>query len=1254
MSLNNNQTSSIGKLRNALGVNPNGSIGDQRSFFAALERLRDSGDEECLFFCAFLEYVSSGKNAADEELMFHCVTGIRTVLLQTWTRVYSPEFLVICRDFFFHLTISTSSILDLPRSIFVACQGIAASLWKRGWLETSSPDYAQQQQPPQLHHTIHIALVNQMKNMLPALASTVIESPQQLMKHLEHAFAPSSTSTDIIFKTTSFVSILLGEFTSTNQTSRYNQPLDFHRRVHSTFETQGTLEDCLRLTITCFMNLHQDQQQSTIHIPTTLSLLNLLTDILSWDFGGHFFNTQSTAYSASLLIRAPPSWKQYLVNPNVLNTLFQLLMQSNSYHQNHNEYAKLRHAACQVLISLASLHGPIFTASSPQNDEERLAFIQFLLDGCLHIFNQILQVNIKQEDGGFIIDMCHFVSRLIMSFKISTLVKMTPSSFENLLSAIATVGNKLLQDNLNEVRSYHGDVSSCIDLEWRQEALTHILDAIVALDDHWLRNPPGHVEAELAQTANHLMATRLAPLYKSYIECRIEMAKLEEHYTVQNCTDDDDDDDLVREEIAATQMQEEMSSASTLGRLNLQASLSTLQTFLQTQLLNKMKMLLESSATTMSADAAALLEETRLVLICISHLLADDSEGETPMIPERIEYTLQESHNIDNIDESTSVPNLIINTMQSVMTLAELQAMHLIQNPNNVHLSPLLASTMLNLLSNWAPAYIMPRFQIIDRNGADVYYWNQENNCQQVLHFCVTLALHYYAYWPQETQVTDAASSLLQSLAKRREHNLKKNLLQSQSFEKLVSLHIITASLRHSANTVETLESIKKHSYILRNMTDDATFEAMIKGYLRMPYSSRSKVVTAILMGSSIENDEKAKIMIHSSLEAIQNALSQTLQAVSNKQVSANNIHVQETICLIVELYGGVARASEISCVHLETIVQFMTSSLTHLSNLMTQYSQDLTICTNLLQLFCDYAEQFIAILNREQSLTLFQASAELLRAYSTQHCNSRLIITPSSKSYEEEKNYDDVSCAIQLLIHLGTKEFIDSCSNKDNSVDEAEVTDVIFSGLRHILPLMTQGLLQFPTLSTRFFSLVGFMMDTYPERVCLVPSDLFKTLFDSLLFGISHVDTSIAKSSLNGLAGLIRAHLKNNALSRHLAVDPELLENCCARLLSEVVFKLIVWDRLESTGMVLLPLAAVDINKFALVVQKIVSQQQSQQKLIPEQVARLEMAFTKLMKPEILSRVSSSGYEGRMNRIKFKKDFDEFVKEIHSFLVIR
>ena len=672
------------------------------------------------------------------------------------------------------------------------------------------------------------------------------------------------------------------------------------------------------------------------------------------------------------------------------------------------------------------------------------------------------------------------------------------------------------------------------------------------------------------------------------------------------------------------------------------------------KMLNKMKMLLESSATTMSADAAALLEETRLVLICISHLLADDNEGETPMMPERIEYTLQESYKRDNVDESTSVPNLIISTMQAVMSLAELQAMHLIQNPNNVHLSPLLASTMLNLLSNWAPAYIMPQFQIIGSNGTDIYYWNQENNCQQVLHFCVTLALHYYAYWPQETQVTDAASSLLQSLGKRREQKLKKMLLQSQSFEKLVSLHIITASLRHSANTAETLESIKKHSYLLSNMTEDASFEAMIKGYLRMPYTSRSKVVTAILMGSSIENDEKANIMIRSSLEAIQNALSQTLQAVSNKQVTASNIHVQETICLIVELYGGVARASEITSVHLETIVQFMTPSLTHLSNLMTQYSQDLTICTGLLQLFCDYAEQFIAILNREQSLALFKASAELLRAYSTQHCNSRVIVTPSSKSYEEEKNYNDVSCAIQLLIHLGTKEFIDSCSNKDNSVDEAEVTGVIFSGLRHILPLMTQGLLQYPTLSTQFFSLVGFMMDTYPERVCVVPSDLFKTLFDSLLFGMTHVDTTIAKSSLNGLAGLVRAHLKSSALSGHLAVDPELLDNCCARLLSEVVFKLIVWDRLESTGMVLLPLAAVDINKFALVVQKIVSQQQSQQKLLPEQVTRLEMAFTKLMKPEVLSRVSSSGYEGRMNRIKFKKSFDEFVKDIHSFLVVR
>lgn len=355
--------------------------------------------------------------------------------------------------------------------------------------------------------------------------------------------------------------------------------------------------------------------------------------------------------------------------------------------------------------------------------------------------------------------------------------------------------------------------------------------------------------------------------------------------------------------------------------------------------------------------------------------------------------------------------------------------------------------------------------------------------------------------------------------------------------------------------------------------------------------------------------------------------------------------------CLCVEMYGGVARASEMS--EPERIPQFITPSLPHLSGLMLYYAQDLTVCESLLRLFRDYAEQFVAMLTRDQCLALFNASAELLRSYSAHHCSSRVIKRTVSSALEadaeEEQSYSDVLCAIQLLIHLGTKDFLDICSSATEAgVDSSQVTEIIFFGLQQIVPLMTQGLLQFPTLCTQYFSLVGFMMDTYPEKVCALPHELFDALLESLLFGMSHMDSFVSKSSLRGITGITREHLKTNCLAQHLSQHPDIFDKCSRRLLQEVVFQQIVWDRLEPAGMALLPLAAVDITRFVAVVNGLTQQ------ISPEHQARLQAAFQTLIQPEVLAKVASGGYEGRMNRVRFKKEFDVFVKDIHSFLVLK
>lgn len=268
--------------------------------------------------------------------------------------------------------------------------------------------------------------------------------------------------------------------------------------------------------------------------------------------------------------------------------------------------------------------------------------------------------------------------------------------------------------------------------------------------------------------------------------------------------------------------------------------------------------------------------------------------------------------------------------------------------------------------------------------------------------------------------------------------------------------------------------------------------------------------------------------------------------------------------------------------------------------------------------------------------------------------CSSRVIRRPTKNSVEEdleeEQSYNDILCAIQLLLNIGAKEFIDAFSSDTGlkGIDSNEVTNVIFFGLQQILPLMTQGLLQYPTLCKQYYSLVGFMMDTYPQKVGGLPYDLFNALLDSLLFGMSHAENDISKSSLEGIAALAREQIEAQTLNTHLSHNPTVFENCSVRLLKEVVFQSIIWNRLEYAGMALLPLAAVDMNRFALVVNTL-----SQQIDDVKKQKKLHDAFQELMKVEVVSKVANGNCGGRHNRLKFKKDFEVFVKDVHSSILV-
>lgn len=1289
---------------------PSGSPNPIVILHASLEHVRNTGDEQYLFLRTILEVLNSHGffhndnrsplSGEEEQLLFHCATGLRHVVLFRWEE-FTSSFKSCVRDFLLAVgigltnnTTNSSSIVALPRTVAMACLSCASSFWKRGWStlgcnNDSSADGASQSKDDQqsylesLISSIYPSMqrfqsedeAQELFRCLNTILSLPFDNTQQQTALQQRQYTAAMSS--------SFLSLLIGEFMGGNSSARYNLPLEFHRLCHHLFESgsddheisvnckKSGLDATLHLSMSSMSSLvgyilnsnaNGSMQNDESLMNLGISIIDLTCEVLSWEFGAgaskwDFSSGNSTRgnnHSNSVLLRPPQRWREALINPEFLGAMINVYLAVRVDRASCNfrndmgmseqgilmrKRGQIAHSLRQLLLQLSSIAGgPIFT-----DETERAAFAGFLIDGCLNVLEGIL--NEQQQHGmpensicadilsAEIVDLVTILSRLTTNFRIKILAQLP--SFSRYLSALCAIGKWLLESSLAECKRVEGDTELMEGVDWRNDAIAQILQCSDAMNgDYWLVSGTGGQEAANASQA---LASMLAPLYGPYCLCRVQMSCLEEHFMVKEEADLDE----IREEISAFGLEEEMASAASLGRLNVIESMTTLSGMFQ-QCMPKLMALFDSagSGSEMSPEIAALLEEARMLLLCAGHLLTDDCVGETPSIPESVIYACQPGSGTDSDACTTSIASLV----ELLKSVAESQAMKVASYPADPRLSPLLAKTLLWFFHRWAPAYILPSSDEYRENQKGILSaYSKPETAQPVVSFCTTLCLIYFCHWPQEKEVQDESTSLLLALAKKGEF-VRSLIVNSPSFEKIAGLHAVCASLRHNASQQEM-------SVAMSAVGGELSID-VVRGYQRLPYIDRARVLTCLVIACSSMQDDKSNAMLNGCLKAVEAPFSALVQALGNKKVK-KDINVQESACLSILLYGGVVLASEMS--EPERVPHFITPTLPHLSGLMTYYADDLTICEGLLKMFRDYAEQYITMLTRDQCIELFSASASLLKHYSEHHCKNRVVLKRSEAiedEFEEEQKYNDVTCAIQLLIHLGTKDFTYLCNTQTSSsqgVETSQITDVIFFGLQQILPLMTQGLLQFPTLCQHYFSLVGFMVETYPEKLCALPFDLFNSLLESLLFGMSHADPLVSKSSLQGLASLAREHLKTHALATHLTTKSDIFDNCTSRLIQEVVFQSIIWDRLEAAGMALLPLAAIDVQKFIVLVNSI-----SQQLGSEDKQQRLHASFEKLIKPDMLARVAADGREGRIVRVQFKNDFNVFVRDVQSFLIMK
>lgn len=989
----------------------------------------------------------------------------------------------------------------------------------------------------------------------------VLHRPSDLFAYIQHVMTTHENSA----VGATFVESLVTEFGS-HSAVQYRMPLEFHRTAHISFHSNGFLTESLRL---CMQSMGE-------HGPTD-AIVQCTSAILQWESTA--FDDAVTSHGVSSLVRAPAEWRDLLVRPELCDMLFQAAVAS--------------HPVRQLLALLASLTNPVFLSVAEQQQ-----FAACLCDGIYRLLQQ------HADDEDMLLDVLGILSRLIANHTFSIMLHV-PLFTDQLLQLFVSTGERLLREHIRDCEHARGNLDDMVSYEWREQALMLVIECTVWLcGDAWVLYSA--TEAQRIQ-----LASIIGPLFASFVQCRTRMASLEEIYL------HDIDLDEVREGITESNLAEEMESVAAIGRLDLSVALSTLSN-LFTATLARLEIVWKNSCEEISAESAAVLEETRLLTLYIGHLLSDNPEGETPSIPPLI---------LSSCKANPTVAAGVTSAVESLLELIRLQQQFLMTSANNAALSPMLAKTFLWFLIRWIPAYVDP----IDATGPSytdnklILDWVAR--ADQTVQFCTTLCVTYLCQWPLEPLVQDTVQSLLLTLARNGGSKLRVRLLGSPAFHELARFHCLTASLRHDIPKTEL-------SPIFHNQNP------LIWGYHRLPYVYRAIILTVIV--TTCNDNQSAEPMLRESLEVVHNAFTSLFESLSSNQVTAEDNKAREMTALCIEMFCGLMKTTDIA--KPGNIATFTAQYFSPLSNLMKVYATDLTICTALLCFFRDFSAHFLPYVDASQTSLLLQSCGELMMSYTTVHCSPTRKIYKLSKTETEAKEgqaYNDICCLIQLLTCIGTKEYLDACSQQQSSQSQ-QVAEMTFYGLQQILPLMTQGLLEYPDLCTLFFEFVSFITDNYASKIHSLSADLLNSLMEVLLFGMSNSDAAIGKSSLQGLTNVFRENSNGN-LRQHY------FDSTVKRLFAEVIFQRVIADRVEAAGAALLPFLETDLGRIGNLVETFALN-------VPDasQRQRLQHAFSKLLRHDVVSKTRIPGVEGRTSRKEFKRLFEQFVAETQAFLVIR
>ncbi|KAF1789516.1 Exportin-4 [Phytophthora cactorum] len=1138
-------------------------------------------------------------------VQFHCVATIREVTLQRWPLLALPD-KSQALDFLMQLLLERGAAL--PRFVAAATLQTAVLLVKRGWLDRLESE--------------RTAVLQQMGAML---------QPGNAIAHRLLA--------------AKWLLAFVTEFSSASRASKMMQPVEFHTKSRRTLEKSGGLKDIVALAVP----LLEDSIRSTTtacgvagsagDVPAEqLELLDaafrLCVELLNWQFEDPRVGNLTWSLSVSAndddtgnrpVLTPQASWRPILVRPDLIHSAF------NTYAFFRNVAAKnetLLHLARQFLIQLASLQGPIF-----ERKTEQVQFLGEIFRGVVTVVhNPFLDLLAQSDTTGYelatreLIDCCQLLFRLVNNIGLTALLQANSGQlFSSFIEELASLTSKLLHSALERIqRHLRESPNEAIDELWELEGVDILLDAWVALanDPQLLEVGVSGTSKPEAEQALALLSKTSAPVVELYLQVQLELC------AVEVLAEQDEDEDV--EDNAASSAREQYELAAALARLNSSASASLLVSLVQSLMNNVQQELAKlQGREEMTPVLSELFEKLHFVILFVGLLLADDFEGERPGIPDRVHVTLQ---GVAKAEESPVV-NLIMLIMSHVL---EFETSRLAQNPTSDCVSPFVSEGLIKTITRLCATYLAPDVLVDVGQVApallQVFGFQNGGRAGELLNFLVQKATVYLLHWPTQPVVMENLIEFLLVLSNTRAIN---SVLSSEMWQSLVQANASAGSFITGG--------------------DASPLNAAVA---RVPANLRGQLTEALCRAGMASTDQNMRA---AHFQAVSHPLAQRLQQLialpnfESKQ-TANDVRVKEELKLLVEMYSGIARSAE-STSH-APITRFCLPALSVIVKIFQIFQGDSQIVNLILNFFCVMVEAQLCYLSPRDALQVYTASDDLIRAYCRHNLGKKSMLGDA-----EEESYVDLLALLTLLSYLVAKDFIDFSEDATTQQEQADATrassvvaDVVFSGLRQVIPLMTEQLLAYPSLSKQYFTLVSYMVEVYAEKLVSLPSELFQMLLHSLLIGIRHVSVDVVRNSFQALGELVSYHWKAQqsqrpGLETHRQQNPDMF-----MAFLRVIFHMALFEDfnpviLDACAGTLYPLILIEQARYSALAEEISHEKAS---MDAGSQQRLAAAFAELigfLKP---ADIATGTATTRKMRMQFKTNLYAFVAEVRGFLQVK